>query len=261
MKQIIIYALIIIGAVVGVLLINMNQEPTIDQAITISEYYSVVDPFQQIDVPIYLTNDEHILTYEEAYQSIFLKDSEETKKINVSLKQITTDGEEMYLGSVFHRYILELNLPVIDADYFIDDCYIEIHLNNQLSFTFSIGYFSFMHVEDNASYLFWTRLEALKDTNVHISRIYQIKVNFETMDKTISSIHIGLNQPVVYDITENDMLISIMYDDLLLYGCPIVIYYDDQTSQIIDYYRYVKENNMLQTSGVLNHVYDISVTS
>lgn len=261
MKQVLIYVSLVILAIAAVVIIKLNEKPMADKAITISQYYSVMDPFQGIDIPIYLTNDNHLLTNVDSYQFLYLVNDDDSKKIAVTLSNISVDGAELYLSENYTRYMLEIELPVLTDDFFMSICYLDITLVNGYNYSFEIGSFSYIDVTDTVDYMFWTTLEALKDENVHIARIKEIAVSFDTLTHTIEHVTIGLNQDVSFEVIDGLLTIDIMYQDYLLYGCPMMITYDDQRRQVIAYFNYLKENAILQSSGVLNHVYDVSITA
>ena len=258
MKQIIIYVVLFILALVGVVIIRLNEKPVQDKAITIEQYYSVADVFQGLDVALYLSNDDHLLSDIEAYQMVYLKNEDESKKFQVSLTAISIDGEETYLNEVFTRYMLEFSLPVLNDDYWIDDCYLDISLKNDLHYVFDIGSFSYLSVEDDVDHMFWTSLEAKKALDVDISRIGLIAVRFDALEQSIERVSIGLNQEVTYELSDGLLTVNIAYQHQLLHGCPILIHYQDKSTQVIQYVNYLKENAVLTYAGLLNHVYDVN---
>lgn len=261
MKQIIIYICLVICAITAVIVIRLNEKPIAEKVITVSQYYSVMDAFQGMDVPIYITNDEHLLTHEDAYQSLYLMNEDESKKLEVTLECISIDGEEVYLSETYTRYVLELDLPVLNDDFYMENCYIDITLLNGLSYQFELGYFSYLDVEDNADYMFWTGLESIKAVGVDIARIKEIAISFDTLTEDIDHISIGSDVDTDFTISNGLVTLSIADEDLLLYGCPIRITYMDHTTQLISYFNYLKENAILHSSGLLNHVYDVSIVS
>ncbi len=261
MKQVITYMCLVILAISAVIVIRLNQKPRADKAITISQYYSVMDPFQGIDVPLYLTNDEHLLTNMDAYQSIYLINEDSSKKLALTLSNISIDGEENYLNDIYTTYMLEFELPVLNDDYWIANTFLEITLLNGINYLFEIGSFSYMDIKDDVDYMFWTSLEAIKEIDVSIARIKEIAISFDTLSQTIKSVSIGLNQELDYTISNQLLTITIDHDDQLLYACPIAITYIDDQTQIIDYFSYLRENAILYSSGVLNHVYNVNIAS
>ncbi len=261
MKQIIIYIILAIVAIGLVIVIQLNHEPEPDKAITVSQYYSVMDPFQGVDIPLYLSNDNHVLTQVDSYQTIYLVNDDASKKLSMMLENISIDGEETYLNDTYTRYMLELDLPVLNEDFFMSECSIDITLTNGLTFLFDIGTFSYLHVENSVNDMFWTSLEALKAPDVDIARIKEIAVCYDTLENEIDHVSIGINQTVDYRIENGVLTIVIEDDDLLLYGCPIAIYYTTNETQIIDYFSYLREHTILQSSGLLNHVYNVNYSN
>ncbi len=261
MKQVIIYIALFVLAAVGVIIIEMNHEPVPQKAMTVGQYYSIMDVFQGMDIPLYLTDDHHLLTAADAYERLYLANEDETKKLNVTLSNISIAGVETYLGETYTKYMLEIELPYLTSDYDIDDCYLLITLLNGNEYQFNIGMFSYINITDQVDDLFWTSLEAIKEEQVTMARIKMINVSFETLNHAVETVSIGLNQPLTYVITNGMLTIDIAYDDLLLYGCPIAIYYVNGDTQVIDYFNYLTSTTILNTSGPLNHTYDISSAS
>ncbi len=260
MKQVLIYIGIFILAVAGVVIISYNKEPVADKAITISTYYSVMDPFQGMDVPIYMTNEKHVMSEPEAYQSIYLMNADESKKLNVSLKQITMDGESVYLGDTYTKMMFELDLPSLNEDYYIEDCFLDMTLQNGNRYVFEIGTFSYMYIEDSIENMHWTSLEANRQEDVLITRIYTIRVEFDELSQGIDQIKVGLNQVSRFEQADNFIDIHIEYEAQLLYGCPIVIHYINHQKQVIGYINYLRDTRTLQSAGPLNHVYELNNT-
>lgn len=258
MKQIIIYIILFLCATSLVIVIKMNEEPKDKKAMTISQYYCAMNPYEGIDVPLYLTDQKHLLTLIDAYENIYLMNEDASKKLSVTLDTISIDGEEVYLSETYTKYMLELKLPNIMDDFTIETCYIDILLHNNDHYQFEIGKFSYLKVTDDVKYLFWTSLEAIKDVDVSITRMAQIKISYDTLDMAIENISLGHDLHISYLVDANQIVIDIMYEHLLLYGCPIAIYYMDGKTQMIGYFNYIRSTQMLSTSGVLNHIYDVS---
>lgn len=258
MKKYVSYVIITVLCIAAIIMIYFNQETMSNKAITISQYYSVMEEFSHIDVPIYVINDDHLLTKKDAYASLYLKNSDASKKIQVTLKQITLDGMDTYLHDEYSKFMLEIDLPALYEDFYIEDCYLDITFINGTHLEFEIGMFSYLHIEDDVDDLFWTSLEAVKNVDCNIARMGKIKMTYEPMNKTIRDVSIGFNQPISFTVKDEELMMTIAYDDYVLLGCPIAIYFDDHTVQIIDYVSYIRENNMLKTSGLLIHIYDIS---
>lgn len=259
MKHIFIYISIMILAIICVALIKLNREVVPAKVYTVDTYYSyVIDRDDTIDFFFYL-NKTHVLKDIEAYDFVQIEDEKKSKSLSLDVHALKYINDEVYLGETYQKYVLMLDMPILNASFEIDDMYASIYLTNGEYYRFHMGSISLYHAnKEEMEHLDWESLSAVKKEGYTLSRIYEIYVAFISLNQMVSHIEIGINQNVGYNIDDHKLTIHINDDQQLLYATPIIIYFVDDTIQIIDYFVYINDYQILKESGHLLNGYELS---
>lgn len=258
MKHIIFYISLILIAILLVVIIKVNQEIIPLKLYTVDTYYSyMIEDDETIDVIFYL-NGKHPLTDQDNYMEVNLSSEDLSEMLSLSIDELKSIGHESYLGETYTKYMLKLNMPSINQSFAIDELYLNVRLLNDDEYQFYLGSLSLYMSNDPCDALNWHALEGIKEEQSKLSRLYQIYISYQNLSKGIEDIYIGYEHPVSFDISNDKITLTIKDERKLLYGCPIVITFNDHTSQVIDYFIYINDYEILKESGMLLHGYLLS---
>jgi len=259
MKSFLFYVTVIILVSALVIIIKQNEVMIEKRVLTVAQYYSYRSVEEKrMEVPIYLNEEKHPLSNPESYLSIYFSNLDESKKIEMPLKEIQYGHVETYLSGVYHQYLLVLELPYLDHDFLIEDLYMHIELINMDQYSFYLGSFSMVYLLDSEDLLDWTGLNGSKKEHTFLSRLQEIYIDYESLVGEIDRIEIGVHMEVVFTILENRITLEIPDADFLLNDIPIIIYYNDNQIQIIDNFRYLVDYQILKESGPLINAYALN---
>jgi len=258
MKKILVYVSICVFALLAVFFIKYNQKVIPPKLYTVYTYYSYTLDDETIDIFFYL-NKEHPLIDEQSYDHISIENSDQSKKVALTLNDIKYVYDEVYLGETYQKYVWIFEMPHMSQHFIIDDALLNITLLNGNNYQFNIGTISLYKFDESENdALNWRSLEASKKENGLISRMHQIYISYDDLSKTIENIELGVNDLVDYQIDHNQITITIDDEHQLFYATPIIINYLDGTSQKIDYFIYINDYYILKESGYLLYGYAIS---
>jgi hypothetical protein len=259
MKHIIFYVFIAMLAVFMTYIILNNKPEQSPKLLTINTTYSYLyDENKQMEIPLFINHKDHPLNEEESYQALYLSDEFDQKRLEVSLSSIKKAHFESFLGETYQLVILVLDLPYIDGSFEIIDTYLHIGLVNQDSYEFLIGDIFINYQLSDYDALIWESLYGLKEENKFLSRLSEIHIPYQSLDKEISSISLGSNDMLSYTISDNILKIHILHQDKLLYDVPVIITYNDQSIQTINNFRYIIDYQLLKESGPLVNIYALN---
>jgi hypothetical protein len=259
MKHIIIYISLVLLAGTLVWFIKENEEIVPLKLYTLDTYYSFINQEDEtIDLSFYI-NGKHPLIDIDSYMSTEVTDEEAHKKLSLDLIDIKMVATENYLGETYEKYMLIFEMPRLNQSFYIEDAYLNIVLLNQDTYQLFVGSFSLYEIEESDDeILLWRSLSAIKGTDVDINRMSQITVEFDALYQNISSVELGYQYEMNYEVTEDALLINIFDDQQLFYACPIIIHYVNGKSEVIDYFIYINDYQMMKQSGLLLHGYLLS---
>ncbi len=250
MKSFLFYVSVILLVSMLVILIKENEVKIEKRVLTVAQYYSYLSVEEgTMEIPFYLNEKNHPLSNQESYMSIYFSNADETKKIQMHLKTINYGHVETYLNGTYHQYLIELELPYLNYDFIIQDLYMHVELTNNDQYEFYLGSFSLSYIENSEEVLHWSGLNGNKAENSFLSRLYEIYMDYESMDSEISRIEIGIDFDVFFSIHEGRITLTIPEDSYLLNEVPIIIYY------VIDPFRYLVDYQILKESGPLITAY------
>lgn len=259
MKHIFIYLTIIVLSMLCVVIIKTNSEKLPAKIYTVNTYYSyVIDHNDTIDLFFYI-NDDHVLEDEDAYDIIYLENDDQSKSLSLDVQALKYVDDESYLGETYHKYVLMLDMPTLNVGFKIDEMYASIYLINGQHYRFYMGSLSlYKPVQEEMSYLDWQGLSAIKKEGSKLSRIHEIYITYLHLDKTITYVEIGEEKQVSHTIEDDKITLTLADENQLLYATPIIIHYLDDTIQIIDYFLYINDFQILKESGYLLNGYELS---
>jgi hypothetical protein len=256
MKQIIFYVFTALIAFFMAYMILNNEEKQSPKLLTIDTTYSYLyDENQKMEIPFFINHKHHPLNDINSYELLYLSDEEESKRVEVELLDIRRAHFETYLGETYQHMILSIKLPFMSGPFEIKDAFIHIYLVNQDTYQFQIGDFYLNHVVSNHEFLHWHSLYGAKKENQFISRLSEIHIPYESLEKPIKSISIGTDDLLSFSIDPTLLKITIMNKDRLLYNVPLVITFDDDSIQTIHNFRYLIDYQLLLESGPLVNIY------
>jgi hypothetical protein len=259
MKSFLFYVTVILLVSLLVIIIKQNEVMIEKRVLTVAQYYSYRSVEEgRMEVPIYLNEEKHPLSNPESYLSIYFSNLDESKKIEMPLKEIQYGHVETYLNGIYHQYLLVLELPYLDHDFLIEDLYMHIELINMDQYSFYLGSFSLVYLSDSENVMDWTGLNGSKEEHCFLSRLKKIYIDYDRLEVEIDRIEIGVDMEVLFTIHENRITLDIPDGDYLLNDVPIIIYYSNQQIQIIDNFRYLVDYQILKESGPLINAYALN---
>ncbi|QWB95377.1 hypothetical protein KHQ89_05300 [Mycoplasmatota bacterium] len=259
MKHIFIYISLVLLATTLVWIIKENETVMPLKIYTLDTYYSYANQDNKsIEIDFYI-NGTHPLTDVESYMETELVNEDKNKKLSLDLNEIKMISSENYLGETYQKYALIFDMPNINQSFYIEDAFINITLLNQDEYEFYIGSFSLYTLEESDQEIFlWESLSAIKDAHIDINRMSQIQVTYDEIYQSITSVELGFGFETSYELTDDALLINITDEQQLFYACPIIIHYMNGESEIIDYFMYINDFQMMKQSGLLLHGYLLS---
>ncbi len=258
MKHVIIYISMALIAFVMVWLVRTNEEVVPIKVYTVDTMYSyIIDNDETIDLNFYI-NDIHPLTDINSYLDFSIENEDCSKLIEVEPLGIKSIGNETYLGESYNKYQIEIKMPIINQSFTIDDAYIHIELEGDLVYRFYIGSLSLYQPNEMVKAFDWYSLSAVKASNNQISRFSKIFIEYTQIDKTISYIELAKDYRVDYTLDEEILTLDIKDENRLYYATPVIIHYVTGEEEIINYFLYINDFQILKESGVLLHVYMLS---
>ncbi|MFH0767854.1 MAG: hypothetical protein ABH890_01105 [Bacillota bacterium] len=211
-----------------------------------------------MEIALYTNDIEHPIAYFPSYASIELCNQAETKKLLMPLEKLSYGFEENYLNETYYQIILYLKLPDLDQDFLIEDLWINIFLVNDDHYTFSLGAFSLMAEKSNTSALEWNALDGKKNAQSYLSRLGTIEIEYQSLNKTVETILIGIEYAIDYVIEADKIVLTIPLENMLLDNVPIIIRFTDGTKQTISNFRYMIDYQILKESGMLIETYALN---
>lgn len=259
MKHLIFYIFIVMLAMTMTYLILHNEPKQSPKLLTISTTYTYVyDENQTMEVPVFINHKKHPLNEMSSYQVLYLSDLDDQKRLEMNLLSIKKAHFESFLGETYQLITLILDLPYIDGSFEIKDAYLHINLVNQDTYAFLIGDVFINFQTSDQDSLVWESLYGLKAENKFLSRLSEIHIPYQSLDKDISSISIGSDDMLSYTLQDSVLKIHILHQDKLLYDVPVMITYTDQSVQTIQNFRYMIDYQLLQESGPLVNIYALN---
>ncbi|GEM_PF-707388 len=259
MKHIVLYfSFTVVLALMAMIIINQKEKP-LEKLLSIQTYYSYLYlEDSKIEIPLYLNDATHPLLDENSYLDIELCNNDETKKIEMKLIGISLGYEQSYLNDEFQEFFIQLEMPDLKEDFWIDDLWIKITLVNDDFYWVSLGSFSLKIDESNTDSISWTALEGRQSDTSFLPRLHTIWIEYDEQVKEIDYIEIGYQYDVTFAIESNQIVLTIPYDNELLNDVPIFIYFMDGTNQNIYNFRYMIDYDTLSESGLIIKTYALN---
>ncbi len=256
MKHIFIYVTLFCLAALMVFIIKSNTKTPPIKLYTVDTYYSyILKDEETIDIAFYL-NASYLLEDKASYAETTLHNEDDSKQLDVELSSINKAGSETYLGETYDKYIWSFYMPSMNQSFYLEDGYLNITLDNSMELDLYFGSLSLFYVESQVSYLNWTALSAIKgDTD--INRMHQIMIEYHEIDQMIEHISLGVDQEVLFDLDEV-LTLTLPNKNQCFNACPIIITYQNGDIEVIDYFIYIKDYQILKESGLMLYGYLLS---
>lgn len=231
------------------------KSPTETKLITQQKAYSLSGD-TNLKILMY-TNRKTAYQEKEAFDVVFLCDFDETKKLNLKLLNISKSSKYEYLKEKYQEYQYTFKLPILNADFFIEEAYLYIRLKNGNEQKFKVGSFDYYYIEEllNITELFGKRyadFPTLESVSIRFSLTEDIYINNIILTKNLFT-YVGKT------VTDNE-LITINFDKLDKITDELTIKIDyhingEQYESITPYFIFYEtfENPLIY--GVLNNVY------
>ncbi|MFU8792937.1 MAG: hypothetical protein ACNA7K_02840 [Acholeplasmataceae bacterium] len=255
-KDILFFGLFICLAALMLLIIYLDEPKKDFVIITVdTEHIYYFERDTHIKVMFYV-NDPHSPFYEkDYYEQVILKDASETIILDVELDDVIKNHEEAYLNQTYTQVVLYITMPYVASNLFIENLEIDITLSSGLSVSLPLGKLSIGYEPGvTLETLDWRGLYGFKSETKVTPRIHTVHVTYHELSKEIKEIEIGHLENITFHHQSGELIITIPYDDALLYEFPIKIMYTDDDIDIIDRFLYMKNYQILVESGPLLYV-------
>ncbi len=259
MKHVFIYVFMAVLVVFMVILINKNHDEVDPVLLSIDTYYSYVDQDGEVGyIDFYINTNHHPLIDTNSYANFKLHNIDDSKSIDLEIKDIIYHHQEMYLNETYLKYSYVFDMPLLGYDFDIKSCYMNVVLINEDVYDIYIGAISFKTIDNIENNIDWTALSGTKAEGQYLSRLNQIQVEYDILDQEIESISLGNLYDVSFTIEDQILAIDIAYESQLFYACPIYITYIDHRNDLINYFVYIKDFETLKQSGQLIYHYALN---
>lgn len=259
MKLIPLYLFMMTLVVLMVLLINKNSEQVVFKYLSVDTYYSYLDREDElIYIDFYLNTRKHPFVEKESYQQLKIHNEDLSKAMNLELKTVIYLNEENYLNETFYKYSYVFSAPELDYDFDIEKCYLQIELTNDDVYDVYIGSISFKSQNEDEPFIEWKALSSKRNKLSFVPRLFEIEIEYIDLNKTIKKISVGNLYETNFIITDHVIKIEITHENQLFYACPVIITYEDEQINTLNYFVYMKDFETLKQSGQLIYHYALN---
>ena len=209
---------------------------------TVSLYSNYKGPYQLLD----------------AIEIVTIENMNGTKKIEVTLENITKSTQYKYLDETYRKYLYHIKLPDLNDYFYIEEAYFNLRLKSGEETKFLIGSFDYYKPIENTLNL----IELYGRKNSTFPALDQVSLRFEIIEPifieylVISSTDIIQVNQMVRDDTL--IKIDIPQIDKTFNQLSFKLIYtieDVRKEEILPYYLFYETNENPLEYGVLNHVY------
>jgi len=259
MRNLIFYLCVgLLSATLVVISIN-NVPKRIRKVIFVETTYTYLAKENlEMDVFLYVNMKNDPLTDQNAYDYLYLSNLGDTKRLEVSVKGISSSHYETYLGEDYLKCRLTLVMPYLFGHFEIKDLYLSVFLENREHYQFQLGSLFISDIESTSNHFDWIGLNGIKKENVLLSRLGEIHIDYHQLNNPISELSLGTDDQVSFSLMQDKLIISIAQKNSLLYNVPIIITYADGTHQVIDNFPYIIDYQVIKESGPLLNVYALN---
>jgi hypothetical protein len=259
MKNIIFYLFVVLLSATLVVIFINHVPKRIRKIIFVETTYSYLAKENlEMDVFFYVNMKNDPLTDKNAYDYLYVSNLDDTKRIEVSIKGISSSHYETYLGEDYLKCRLTLVMPYLFGQFEIKDLYLSVYLENRDYYQFKLGSLFISDFENTSNHLDWSGLNGIKREQVLLSRLGEIHIDYQHLHHPILSLTIGTDDQVSFSLMQNKLMIQITHKQALLYNVPIIITFVDGTVQLIDNFPYIIDYQVIKESGPLLNVYALN---
>jgi len=255
MKKVMFYVVSLIMMSSLIWILRNNQKPIETLGLTVIRDYLLVDGDGILEVDVFLNRKDHVLSQLENHLVSHLSDSNDGKKLELSLLAIAQTHDETYLNMPFYAYQLRFEMPYFGNHFEINDAYLSLSMTHHKTYRFSIGRLEVLPhiVEDQV--MEWHSLSGHKKPLSFQSRLYEITIGVYRMSSEIDFIDIGFDTKAAFWLNENELIIMIPEEPYLRNAMPLVIHFKNGKKQMIHRFIYFYEYQILKESGPLVRMY------
>jgi hypothetical protein len=259
MKNIVFYVFVLLLSATLVYIIIENKPKRISKIIFVETTYSyLAQENLEMDVSFYVNMKNNPLVSKDSYDYLYLSNHADSKRLEVTIKEMTSSHYESYLGEDYLKYTMTLFMPYLFGDFEIEDLFISVYLMNLEQHIFKLGSLFIKDVSSSSNHLNWTGLNGIKEEHIYLSRLGEIHMDYLHLGMPIESISMGTDDQVTFSILEDVLVIDIVYQPTLLYDVPLIITFIDDTVQTIQNFPYIIDYQIIKESGPLLHVYALN---
>lgn len=202
----------------------------------------------------------HVGAYQsfEAVDKVSIEDMDGKKKLDVNLEKISKSRRYKYLDEFYQKYNYHINLPNLNAYFYIEEAYLNIRLKNGEETKFLMGSFDYYQSDQNEldlvelygrknqsfPYLDKVSLKLNLDSPIFIEYMVISNSDIVTVNQLVETNNlVEINIPQI-NKTVNQISLKLIY---LVNG--------ERKEAILPYYLFYETLDNPLDYGLLNHVY------
>lgn len=261
MRQVVLYLFMIAALAFMALMINKRETQPSPKLLTVKTDYRFIDEREEpLYFEFYTSTKNHPLLLLDSYEQFIIHNETESTQLTLVLKELIYLHEESYLNDLYYKFSYLCEAPLLEMDFYLEDAFLTIILINGHHDTFYLGSISLITPNESTNHLDWQALSGEKKPGSYLSRLAQINVEFKTLNQSIHSIYVDSETPSEFYIENQILIILIEEQSALLNACPVVIWFQDGSQQLLPYFIYIKDFEILKNSGPLIYHYALNTT-
>ncbi|MCK9235251.1 MAG: hypothetical protein WC225_03730 [Acholeplasmataceae bacterium] len=259
MRQVVLYLFMIAALAFMALMINKRETEPSPKLLTVKTDYRFIDDSEQpLYFEFYTSTKNHPLLLLDSYEQLIIHNETETTQLTLVLKEIIYLHEESYLNDLYYKFSYLCEAPLLEMDFYLEEAFLTIVLVNNDQYTFYLGSIGLITPNESTNHLDWQALSGEKKPGSFLSRLAQIKVEFNGLNQSIHSIYVDGVTPSEFYIENQTLIVLIDEQNALLNACPVVIWFQDGSHQLLPYFIYIKDFEILKNSGPLIYHYALN---
>lgn len=232
-----------------------NKSKKVNKAIFVKQSYNYLYKNNEtVNINMYLNDQNNYLTNVDSYLSIYVKNNSENKKLSLNLLNIEYSHEETYLKEKYYMYTLKFAFPNLINDFNIKNAYLELNIVNDKSYTFNIGEFNLIYINQKEE-IPWETIDSKRD-NIESLNINQVLI--ETSENiNINEVSINNINNLKYSYVDNLLIINIDENEYYLNNFPILIKSNNKTYVLYNH-MFVKDFDLLNNQNITIYTYEVN---
>lgn len=260
MKKYIIHIVIIILFIVAfILLLLNNKKKIIPKIITVNSVNSFLyNEEQMIELSLFINDVDFPMGDINTFKSFKVSNHDDSKSLKLDLKEITYSHNELLFNDNYYKYYLKFIFPNLENNFYIEEAYLSISLLNNEKFTFKIGEFNLIYVNDSTD-MKWNYLEGIIDENIQYN-LNSIRLDIELDKEEIKRIYTKPNEELEYKSNEN-MIIIYLNDKFKVNSYIPLIIETTTNTYVFNNFHYITEYDLLEKSRNILNIYEFNTTN